>query len=207
MTKEEVKLSLRPFLPESSIDIAAAWILSYKISLKITKERITKAGDYRHPSLFRGHCITVNRNLNPYAFLITFTHELAHLIVWEKYSFRRIRPHGKEWKQVFSGLLNTLCEYNVFPEEILKALERKELKIRANTHGDMKLSRVLKKYDECENDAVVEDLPEQAVFTLQNGRTYKKMSRSRTRYKCVCLDNNRIYSVHPFAKVNSVLNE
>ena len=43
------------------------------------------------------HRISVNENLNPYAFLITLLHEVAHMTTWEKHRLRmrRCRPHGR----------------------------------------------------------------------------------------------------------------
>ena len=51
----------------------------------------------------------------PYQFLTTFVHELAHLIIWEKYG-HRAAPHGKEWKQCFGALLISLAEVHPWPE-------------------------------------------------------------------------------------------
>jgi hypothetical protein len=48
--------------------------------------------------------ITVNVNLNPYNFLVTYLHEVAHLEVYRQYK-RRQPPHGKAWKTHFRLLL------------------------------------------------------------------------------------------------------
>ena len=45
--------------------------------VKIKSERKTRHGDYRQLPNNR-HQITVNSNLNPYRFLITLIHEIAH---------------------------------------------------------------------------------------------------------------------------------
>ena len=67
--------------------------------VKITKPRKSKLGDFRILINGRGQ-ISVNENLNRYAFLITITHELAHAFVWKRYK-TRVMPHGKEWKSTF----------------------------------------------------------------------------------------------------------
>ena len=43
-------------------------------------------------------------NLNPYRFLMTLVHEVAHLVAFQKYG-RAIKPHGKEWKFTFQTLM------------------------------------------------------------------------------------------------------
>jgi hypothetical protein len=50
------------------------------------------------------HQITINGTLEPQLFFFVLTHELAHLIAFEKYG-RRISPHGQEWKQTFREML------------------------------------------------------------------------------------------------------
>ena len=45
--------------------------------------------------------ISINNNLNPYSFLITLTHELAHAFVYRNYKNTR-DPHGKKWQLMFN---------------------------------------------------------------------------------------------------------
>ena len=80
------------------------WLNTYNCQLKIKKPRLTKLGDYRCPQNGKGHIISINNNLNPYAFLITLTHEIAHMMVWEKHQ-NKVLPHGSEWKEMFQKLM------------------------------------------------------------------------------------------------------
>jgi len=205
MINQGFSASLRDFLPEGSVEIVSEWLVNYKISLKIVRERNTKLGDYRCPSSLKGHRISVNGNMNPYSFLITLVHEMAHLLVWEKYR-GKVYPHGKEWKQTYADLILEFISARVFPYDVHVVLENSLLKTKANSYGNIKLSRVLKKYDLKETGSLVEDVPDNTVFKLQNGLTFKKIRKNRIRYRCLCLENKRIYSVHPLAKVISVLN-
>ena len=77
--KEQYTQVLIKYIPETSVPLIVNWIIEYGVHLKITKDRSTKLGDFR-PTLGvnRGHRITVNYNLNKYAFLITLVHEIAH---------------------------------------------------------------------------------------------------------------------------------
>ena len=70
---------LKTYIPQQSIAKISFWLNEYDCQLKIVKARKTKLGDYK---FIKGrHFITINENLNQYSFLITLTHEIAHLIV------------------------------------------------------------------------------------------------------------------------------
>ena len=62
-----------------------------------TSERNSRYGDYTAPRNGQNHLITVNHNLNKYAFLITLVHEVAHLVTYNNHR-HRVSPHGGEWK-------------------------------------------------------------------------------------------------------------
>ena len=94
------------YIPEEAIPLVEYLIIEHKINLKIVSERQTKHGDFRR--LPNGHMqITVNNNLNPYQFLLTLIHEIAHHVTYQK--FGRVQPHGKEWKTVFQHLREQLA--------------------------------------------------------------------------------------------------
>ena len=72
MTKQEAPLQqLKQYLPEGSFDEVSDYLEKYKVQLTITRERKTLLGDYRNSFAGKSHRISVNGNLNPYAFLIT----------------------------------------------------------------------------------------------------------------------------------------
>src|SRR5258706_7581172 len=96
--------TLASYLPGNSFDQAASYIQHYKVHLTITRQRQSVLGDYRNAVHGKNHRITINGNLNKYAFLITLLHELAHLLAFEQYG-NRIYAHGKEWKSIYSRLL------------------------------------------------------------------------------------------------------
>lgn len=77
MEKENV---LSQYMPVAAAPIIARWIDYFQCEFKISKSRATKLGDYRHPFRGVGHKISVNNNLNAYAFLVTTVHEFAHLL-------------------------------------------------------------------------------------------------------------------------------
>ncbi|NQT77465.1 MAG: SprT-like domain-containing protein [Bacteroidetes bacterium] len=175
------------------------WLQQYKIHLKITRKRSSKLGDYRSPHNGKGHHITVNHDLNPYAFLITLIHEIAHLITWEKYR-NKVRAHGREWKDAYRELMVPFMNMDLFPEDIHTALQFYLKKSYASSGSDLTLSRCLQKYDP--NPGItLEELDEGSIFQLTNGRIFKKGPLLRKRYRCISLDNKRTYLVNPLVIV------
>ena len=96
---------LQPYLPKNALVFIEKWINPYPLTLKITRSRQTKLGDYRKLQPQKRHQITVNGDLNPEAFFFVFTHEIAHMMVYAKYNYGQVAPHGKEWKIMFGKLL------------------------------------------------------------------------------------------------------
>jgi SprT protein len=208
---EKLRSVLGSRLPENALDDAVAQILGNPVNLKVVKNRTSKSGDFRAPYNGSPARITVNGNLNPYAFLITLVHELAHHHVHldhmrpaKKFTFRRKTrplPHGKEWKAKFRLLMQPYLSLEVFPPEILPVVVQYLENPKASSSVDHLLSKVLKKHDPPDLTLRLEELPFDAVFTLHGKRFFRKKEKVRTRYRCICLQNNRIYLVSPGAPV------
>jgi len=199
---------LKPFIPEASIPIVSEWIKTYPLQIKITAARASKLGDYRCPvGKNKIHKISVNRSLNPYAFLITLTHEYAHLLCFEKYQ-NRVLPHGNQWKQIYKGLLYELLKSNIFPSEIEAELMRSILgTIYASSTSEKGLQKALSLYNVHQEPGVLlEELPADTLFKIPGGRVFNKGEKIRTRYKCFCLTNKRWYFVSSVARVMPVEN-
>jgi hypothetical protein len=141
--------------------------------------------------------------LNPYAFLITFVHELAHLQVFEEHK-TRVQPHGPEWKKAYRRMMLVMLKNNIFPEDIKQALSKSIINAKASSTAELDLSRVLLRYDENDGETRVEDLTQNSIFQTQNGMQFKKGEKQRTRYKCLNLQNNRVYLFHPLTPVKEV---
>src|SRR3954463_5857713 len=94
---------LAKYIPEPAVPLISDWIYHFNFKLKIKKSRQSKFGDYRpRPGL--NHLITINQDLNKYAFLMTLVHEIAHLLCYERHA-DRVRPHGEEWKECYRELM------------------------------------------------------------------------------------------------------
>jgi len=111
---EKYKSILKKYLPEQSVDLIYDWLQQYNIHLKVSRARSSKLGDYRPPQNGKGHQVTVNHDLNRYAFLITLVHEIAHMLVWEKHG-NRVKAHGREWKDVYRQMMVPFIERELFP--------------------------------------------------------------------------------------------
>ena len=108
--------------------------------------RRSKLGDFRRPRHGRGAQITVNRDLPPLQFLLTLTHEIAHLHAFGSHR-RRIRPHGKEWKNCFAVLLRELAAVETLPHDYRNALLEHASNPRATAQQDLKLWAVLQEIE------------------------------------------------------------
>ena len=200
----QYKAVLSKYIPEESVHIIALWVRQYNFDLKITNSRSTKLGDYRSPFKGQRHKITVNHNLNRYAFLITLVHEVAHLTAFEKFS-HRIKPHGDEWKKEYQRLMHPFLHDSILPNDVQLALKNYLINPAASSCADENLLRTLKKYDK-PNEAVVhlEDLPFKTIFKISPERYFEKGEKLRKRYKCREIATKRIYLFSPVAEVTTV---
>lgn len=207
MSLEKIKVVLSKYLPVDAVDICSIWIIHKNIHLKLTRGRASKFGDYMPLQPGEGHRITVNHDLNKYAFLITFIHEVAHLETFNNHK-RQVDPHGKEWKNEFRQLLNDFVKRGIFPDDIRAALSDYMINPAASSCSDHNLLRALRKYDDRPEEVFhLEDLPHDAVFQLhqsRSGLTFKKGHRIRKRFHCMEVKTNRVYLVSPMAEVELV---
>jgi SprT protein len=203
--QERLEQVLHDYVPPSSATYIVDLILKYKIAFRISRSRKSKLGDYRPPHRDRGHRISVNHDLNPYQFLITTIHELAHLITWEKHK-NRVKSHGTEWQYYYASLLKPLLHEDVFPTDLLLVIELGMSKPAASSCADVDLSLALQKYDDDDGLQFVQDIPLGETFILQ-GRFFKKGDLVRKRYKCMNLENNRLYLVNALSRAELVIND
>lgn len=202
MPKQEAPLhELKQYLPEGSFDEVVHYLLHYKVQLTVTRERKTILGDYRNSIPGKNHRISVNGNLNSYAFLITLLHELAHLFTYERFG-HRVQAHGQEWKNEFSKLLAQFLLKKIFPPDINKALFKTLQNPAASSCADTVLLRVLHQYDDKKEGVILmEALPPGAIFKIKDGRVFKKTEKVRTRFKCVEIATGKIYLFSPVYEV------
>jgi len=205
MSKKEAPLSyLQQFIPETSGQLVLDYLHQYKVHLTITRERKTILGDYRHATLFHHHRISINGNLNKYAFLITLIHELGHLITFIQYG-NRVQSHGKEWKLAYRKILEDFIALNIFPDDILRSFKKSIHNLPASSCADEDLIRVLKKYDlNNEGLLLVEQISEGKLFSIDNGKIFKKGKKIRKRFQCEEVATGKLYLFSPIYEVKAV---
>jgi len=171
--------------------------------LKITKARSSKLGDYRFSSsAATPHQITVNENLNPYSFLITYIHEVAHLQTFQKYK-RKINPHGKEWKCTFQHLMWPLLNESIFPVTILQPLQAYMSNPKASSCSDAILMKALQSRDLSANQTFLMELGQGEGFSIQ-GRTFTRGLQKRTRILCKEIKSGKQYLIPGQALVDRI---
>lgn len=195
--------ALQGYLPPGTYEAVLAYLHQYKVHLTISRERKTLLGDYRHRYGAEAHRISVNGNLNPFSFLITLLHELAHLLTFERFG-PRVQSHGKEWKTLFGSLLAHFIERNVFPLDIRNVLLQSLHNPAASSCADEALLRVLKGYDAKKSGAVfVEALAEGALFRTSDGRVFQKGEKLRKRFKCTEVKTKKVWLFSPVYEVEA----
>lgn len=192
---------LKKYLPQGAAVIVAHLIDHYSCEFRISRSRSSKFGDYRPPFRGRGHRISVNYNLNPYAFLVTTVHEFAHLQTWNEYQ-KKAKPHGLEWKRNFKKMMEPFFEKALFPDDLKSAILSYLSNPAASSCSDLNLFRALRKYDQgASNAKTVESLPLNAIFYLKDNRVFRKETLVRKRFRCTEVKTGRVYLFNPLAEV------
>ena len=190
---------LEKYIPQAAVQATFELIKANNVHLKIVNERVTRHGDYR--KLPDGqHQITVNASLNSYRFFITLIHEIAHLVAFQKFD-RRIKPHGKEWKQTFQRLMLPFIRPEIFPSNLLPLLAIHFKNPKATSDTDLSLAIALKQYDPPNDKNYIFEIPAGGMFRLYNGKLFKRGNKRVKRYECLEVATGRMYLFNPNAEV------
>lgn len=188
--------SLQKYLPQNTTSYLKNWFSDYYIHIRVTRNRDSKLGDYRKLRDL-SHEISINGTLAPQLFFFVLTHELAHLIAFEKYG-RRISPHGNEWKHTFRLML--LESLDVYDDDLKPII----LKFSKSPKANFMASPDLVKYFHVENqeddEVYIERLTKGERF-IYRGDAYLLEGLIKKNYLCVNLATGRKYSFRPLARV------
>ncbi len=190
---------LRKQLPAAAWPVVVNWMRRNPVQVRISKPRSTKLGDYRSATRSMPHRVSVNSDLNKYAFLVTLIHEFAHYTTYMR-AQRWTAPHGSLWKNEYHRLMRPFMSRSVFPADVLHALDHHLHDAPSSTCTDHALMRVLRKYDS-DPRPMLEELQERSVFRF-NDKIFVKGPRLRKRFKCHCLNDRRVYHIDPLAEVH-----
>lgn len=196
--------SLAQFLPLEAVDYIAFLLEKDNVQLQVSRERVSKLGDFRPRKGSGMHRISVNANLNKYEFLLVLLHELSHLIVYRSHG-RSVLPHGKEWKAVYGGLIREFAEAKMFHPVLHDQLVSYSYKVKAAGVADISLAMALRMFDKdgyAQDWHYLEEIPQRSLFRVRSGRIFRKGEKIRKRFRCFCLENNLSYLIHPMVRVN-----
>ncbi len=199
---EELKNIFVDYAPEPFVLYLMKLFSSKNVVLKIKTPRKTKFGDFKPLNKNGQYQITINKDLNAYAFLITILHEFAHLLIHEKHQ-QSVSPHGKEWKDKFRELLEPIMDKKNLPQEIYNALLSTKNKVTSSSCLDYDLYKEVSKYDHQKDYCFLEKIQIGTKFKL-NGRTFVKGEIKRKRFLCVESKTKRKYMVQSLAKVKPI---
>ncbi len=194
--------SLESYLPTTAIPLCKELLASLEVEVKVVNIRTTRHGDYRILNNGR-HLITLNATKNQYRFLMTFVHEIAHLMAFKKYG-RRIKPHGIEWKIVFQHMMLPFLKPEVFPSELLPLLAHHLKNPKASSTTDSRLALAFRKYDPPSEAVPVMEIPQGGIFKMYNGRKFKRGDKRVKRIECVEISTGRLYLFQPNAEVERI---
>jgi len=188
-------------LPAGSGQLVSFWLDKHPVKIRLSKARQTKLGDFRPPHKELPARISINIDLHPVEFLITLAHELAHAEIWQL-NGRRVKPHGKEWKNAFREKLKQIIDTGILEEKFEIAIQAcyfRSNKLATSSCPDLRLL-----FDDEKHGSKVirlDDIPRGSKFVTTNGKTFIKGNKLRTRYKCREAKTFRIYTVHSMTEI------
>ena len=207
MPKQERPLNaLTQFLPPDTVEMVMPYFNEHVIYLNLTHERKSVFGDYRNPSAAHPyHRISVNATLNVYSFLITLLHEIAHMLTYVQYK-NKVSPHGAEWKNKFKQTLLPFVGKGIFPADVERALNAYLKNPAASTCTDPDLYKALHRYDKGKKGwKYIDEIQISEQFQTEDGRTFVKVEKLRTRSKCKDLQSGKMYLFPGVAMVKPVV--
>lgn len=201
MERTRLQLLLEKHIPAAALSYCMQLWDQHPFDFKVRKKRVSKVGDFSCRT-GKNPRITVNNDSHPYLFLMTYIHEVAHLIVHKAHGWKH-EAHGAEWKSVFKTLMMPVMNPNVYPPDLLKVLEKHMTDPKASSFSDVILTQAFRDHDaNFKNTTLLSELPEGSIFGL-HGRWFKKGESKRTRVLCRELKTKRNYFVSADAPVES----
>ena len=189
--------TLSKYIPKNAIELVDEILKNHPIDIKIVNNRVTKHGDFK--KLKNGNVqITLNNTLNEYQFLLTLIHEIAHFVTYKQY--KRVKPHGIEWKINFQHLMLPFLQPKIYPNSLLPPLANYFKNPKASTGSDVNLTLALKQYDDLSGKIFIFEIAQGTIFTFNN-RTFKRGNKRRTRFECKELISNKSYLFNQNAEV------
>jgi hypothetical protein len=193
-------------VPQNAVAYCVKIWESEPFSFHVLRPRTTKLGDFRFRADRKIQTITLNSDLNPFQFLLTYLHEVAHLHVFIQHG-KGNPPHGEFWKRKFQELMDPVLTESIFPLDILIPLKKHMKNPAASSTRDLFLMKEMSKYDHQSptkgDEIFLSDLLPGKDFLLL-GRKFKKGETLRTRVLCEEIHSGRKFLVSQLAKVKPI---
>jgi hypothetical protein len=136
--------SVKPYLPEHWLDPVRLLLQGTPILIEVKPCRRSKRGDHC-TSLSQGFSkITINATKNPWQFVLTLLHEIAHAHVAHS-DAPQTTPHGPVWKREFGDLLRS--HLALFPNDLIPCISRHSNNPLYSTDADALLTGVLQMHE------------------------------------------------------------
>lgn len=192
---------LENFLPHGCAGPVSEWFGQNHVILRISRSRRSKLGDFRNRGTMVPPVISINHDLNPYSFLVTLLHEMAHAEIFLNYK-KRLLPHGGEWKAAYRRIALPFLTIENLDEKFIQVFEHYLNNPAASSMANQPLAILLKSFDQSKDVTLITEIPEYSHFSLPDGRVFIKGQKLRKRFRCECLNNKRIYLFSPMAEIN-----
>ncbi|MCC5921218.1 MAG: SprT-like domain-containing protein [Cyclobacteriaceae bacterium] len=184
------------FIPTAAVAYCEMLYQEAPFLFRVSRPRKRVLGDYRYDFQRDIHAISVNENLPPERFLITFIHEIAHQRVQMRYG-SGVQPHGKEWKAMFVNLMRPLLNEKIYDKVVLKRLEAYFKHPKASLSAGVFEENIKLN----ENEVQLMKLTSDQLFTFK-GSQYRFIRRLRTFALCECVITQKQYRVRLTVAVN-----
>jgi hypothetical protein len=190
-------------LPQCWNEPIARLLTQTPILVRVVGRRRTKHGDHRLIPSRACSIITVNAAGNPWQFVVTLLHEIAHAQVAQKFA-NSVAPHGREWKHAFGTIL---CSHrDLFPPSLTDAVSDYARSPFSSTDKHLVLAKALRSFDAFDRRPTVGELGFGPAFSLDGSRVLIKQRLLRKRFLCQAEDGRR-FRVSPSARVEVLYDE
>ncbi len=195
------------YLPATAVIYGRQLWQQYQFQFRVSKPRRTRLGDFKALPDGALH-ISVNADLNPYSFLLTYIHEVAHAVVHRQTQAAKQRtrpkPHGPQWRLAFQELMQPVLTEAVYPLGILEPLRDYMSQPAATSFAHPDLVNALRQADQKPvGQVLLQDVPEGQTFWFAK-KTFVRGTFRRTRIVCKEVVSGKSYTILAHALVCNV---
>ncbi len=192
--------AITPHLPEGWQAAVQAMLATNPILVRVVRHRKTKHGDHLITGAREFSIITVNASGNPWQFVLTLLHEVAHAEVAHQ-ARHRVAPHGKEWKLAFRALLEAHC--HLIPPDLVDPVMDYARNPLYTADSHRALAAALRRHDTLDLRPTVQELTLGQRFSLDGKTVLVRQGPLRKWFRCTTTDG-RALRVSPTARVHAI---